>query len=253
MTALVECRGVAVGYAPGDAVVTGIDLAVGPGEIVALLGSSGCGKSTLMRAMTGLQAPLDGEVRLFDQPVYEVAPATRDRLLRRIGVLFQQDALFGALTLLDNVALPLRESTDLPAPIIREMALMKLAVVGLGGLEHRYPASVSGGQRKRAALARALILDPELVFCDEPSAGLDPVVAAGLDDTLLQLREVFGIAIVAVTHELESIRTIADRAVMLAEGRIRATGTIAELSDSADETVYNFFHRVPVERRVSAR
>ncbi len=245
---LVHCKDVVVGYDPGSPVLEGVDLRIEQGEIVTLLGSSGCGKSTLLRTITGLLPPLSGEVFLLGQPLYGIPDEQRDQLLRRTGMLFQQDALFGATTVLENVALPLRECTSLPDSIIKEMAMMKLAVVGLGGLEQRYPSQMSGGQRKRAALARASILDPEIIFCDEPSAGLDPVVAAGIDETLLQFRKIFGISIVAVTHELESIRTIADRAVMLADGVICATGTIPELSASTDETVYNFFHRIAVDR-----
>jgi phospholipid/cholesterol/gamma-HCH transport system ATP-binding protein len=166
--------------------------------------------------------------------------------------LFQHDALFGSMSVIDNVALPLRETTRLPKPVIREMAAMKLALVGLAGLEDRKPAQLSGGQRKRAALARATILDPELVFCDEPSAGLDPAVAAGVDDTLMRLRDIFEVTFVVVTHELESIRTIADRAIMFDQGRIVAAGTIAELSRSTEASVHAFFHRVQTDRAAPA-
>lgn len=242
MTALVECEGVAVGYDPAAPVLTGVDLAIEPGEIVALLGASGCGKSTLLRTLTGLLPPLAGEVRLFGQPFYRLPRRERDALLRKTGALFQQDALFGSMSIDENVALPLRETTNLPKPVIAEMTAMKLALVGLGGLGHRWPAALSGGQRKRAALARATILDPPVVFCDEPSAGLDPAVAAGIDQTFLSLRKLFGSAFVVVTHELESIRTIADRAVMFAGGRVRAAGTIAQLSASSDAAVRGFFH-----------
>jgi phospholipid/cholesterol/gamma-HCH transport system ATP-binding protein len=239
---VVECRGVAVGY-DGEAVVRDVDLAVRRGEIVALLGGSGSGKSTLLKAITGLLRPLAGEVRLFGRPLHEVDADERDALLRRTGMVFQQDALFGSMTILDNVALPLRELTSLPAPVALEMARMKLALVGLEGLEDRLPSGISGGQRKRAALARASVLDPEVIFCDEPSAGLDPVVAASVDETLLRFRDVLHITIVAVTHELESIRTIADRAVMLGEGGVLAAGTIEELSRSDEPYVHNFFLR----------
>jgi phospholipid/cholesterol/gamma-HCH transport system ATP-binding protein len=244
---VVECRKVSVGYGE-ELVVRDVDLSVRRGEIVALLGGSGSGKSTLLKAITGLLRPRSGEVRLFGRPLHDVDQDERNALLRRTGMVFQQDALFGSMTVLDNVALPLRELTHLPAPVIQEMARMKLALVGLDGLEDRLPSGISGGQRKRAALARASVLDPEVIFCDEPSAGLDPVVAASIDETLLRFRDVLHITIIAVTHELESIRTIADRAVMLGEGGILASGTIDELSRSEEPYVHDFFHRVADER-----
>jgi phospholipid/cholesterol/gamma-HCH transport system ATP-binding protein len=247
---LVECRDLSVGY--DGAILEHVDLAIARGEIVALLGCSGCGKSTLLRALIGLLPPLAGEVVLLGQPLYALPLDDRNRLLARTGTAFQQDALFGSMTIEDNVALPLCELTRLPAPVIAEMVQMRLALVGLAGLEHRMPAELSGGQRKRAALARASILDPALVFCDEPSAGLDPVVAAGIDQTLLQFRSVLGITLAVVSHELESIRTIADRAVLFADGGVRAAGTIDELSRSRDPEVFGFFHRI-AERPQPAR
>jgi phospholipid/cholesterol/gamma-HCH transport system ATP-binding protein len=244
MTApLLECRRLCCGY--DEPILRDIDLVVEAGEILALLGSSGCGKSTLLRTIIGLQPPLAGEVLLFGENLYDLPPDGRSRLLRRTGTAFQQDALFGDITVGDNVALPLHELTNVPEAVVREMVRMRLGLVGLGGYERRKSTSLSGGQRKRAALARATILDPELVFCDEPSAGLDPVVAAGIDAMLIQLRDVLGSTLIVVSHELASIRAIADRAVMLAHGSIHAVGTIDELSASTDDEVHNFFHRVP--------
>src|SRR5690606_21886490 len=162
--------------------------------------------STVLRACCGLLPPMSGEVRLFGQNLYALAPEERNPLLRRIGVAFQQDALFSSLTIEDNVALPVRELTKLPEPIIREMVRMRLELVGIAELARRRPANVSGGQRKRAALARASILDPEIIFCDEPTAGLDPIVAAEIDNTLVRFRDALGSTIVIVSHELESIR-----------------------------------------------
>lgn len=240
---VVACRGVSVGF-DGDPVVRDVDLAVERGTILALLGSSGSGKSTLLRALTGLQPPLAGEVRVLGEELYALDDEARRDVLRRTGVSFQQDALFGAMTVLENVAMPARELTRLPEAVLYEMARIKLALVGLAGFEDRMPANLSGGQRKRAALARASILDPEVIFCDEPSAGLDPVVAAGIDDTLRRFRDALGVTLVVVTHELESIRAIADRAVMLGDGRVIAAGTVAELERSDREDVHNFFHRV---------
>jgi len=239
---ILECRDLSVGY--DKPVLEHIDLTIARGEIVALLGGSGCGKSTLLRTIIGLLPPLAGEVIVFGQSMYALAPDERNRLLRRTGTAFQQDALFGSMTLEDNVALPLRELTQLPVAVIREMTRMRLALVGLPGLEHRMPGAISGGQRKRAALARASILDPELVFCDEPSAGLDPVVAAGIDETLLTFRAALGATLVIVTHELDSIRKLADRAVMFGHGAIRAVGTVDELARDPDPEIFGFFHRV---------
>jgi len=239
---VLECRDLSIGY--DKPILAHIDLQIAHGEIVVLLGGSGCGKSTLLRTIVGLLPPLAGEVRVFGQSMYGVSPEDRNRLLGRTGTAFQQDALFGAMTVEDNVALPLRELTQLPHAVICEMVRMRLAMVGLPGMERRMPAQISGGQRKRAALARASILDPELMFCDEPSAGLDPVVAAGIDAMILGFRKVLGTSLIVVTHELESIRAIADRAIMLAHGRIHAAGTIAELAASSDPEVFGFFHRV---------
>ena len=241
MTApLLACRGLAVGYdAP---ILRDVELAVEPGEIVALLGGSGSGKSTLLRTVCGLVPPLAGEVRLFDEPLYALAADARDLLLQRIGVAFQQDALFSSMSIEDNVALPLRELTKLPAAVIREMVHMRLELVGIAELARRMPAHVSGGQRKRAVLARASILDPEIIFADEPTAGLDPVVAAEIDRTLVAFRDALGSSIIVVSHELESIRATADRAVMLGDGHIVAAGTVDELQRSRDATVFQFFH-----------
>jgi phospholipid/cholesterol/gamma-HCH transport system ATP-binding protein len=237
---IVECRDVACGF--DDPVLEHVDLQIRRGEIVALLGGSGSGKSTLMRTMCGLLPPLGGQVRLFGELLYELDAARREALLRRVGVSFQQDALFSAISIADNVALPLRELTALPDPVIREMVRMRLELVGIGELGDRQRAHISGGQRKRAAIARASILDPELVLCDEPTAGLDPVVATGIDHTLVQFREVLGCTMVIVSHELASIRATADRAAMLAGGRIVAIGTVAELERSREPTVHQFFH-----------
>jgi phospholipid/cholesterol/gamma-HCH transport system ATP-binding protein len=252
MSALVECRDLVVGY-DGAPILEGVNLEIRASEIVALLGASGSGKSTVLRTIIGLQPPIAGEVLLFGEPLYDIPLDERHRLLRRTGTAFQQDALFGSMSVGENVALPLRELTKLPNPIIREMVRMRLALVGLDGFEDREPTSLSGGERKRAALARASILDPEILFADEPSAGLDPVVAATIDDTLMQFRSALGVTLVVVTHELESIRTIADRAVMFAHGTIAASGTIAELERSQDDEVYNFFHRVADRVAAEAR
>ena len=237
---LLQCSDLSVGYS--KPILEHVDLEIDRGEIVALLGGSGSGKSTLLRTVCGLVEPLAGDVRLFGESLYEIDSNARAPLLRRIGVAFQQDALFSSMTIEDNVALPLRELTRLPISIAKEMVRMRLELVGIADLAHRMPANISGGQRKRAALARASILDPEIIFADEPTAGLDPIVAAEIDSTLLKFRDALGSTIVVVSHELESIRATADRAIMLAHGSIAAVGTIDELQHSRDEAVYEFFH-----------
>ena len=235
-----QCVDITVGYE--KPVLSHLNLEIDSAEIVALLGGSGCGKSTLLRTVCGLVPPISGEVRLFGQSLYDLDSDGRNALLRRIGVAFQQDALFSSMTIEENVALPLRELTKLPTPVIREMVRMRLELVGIGNLAHRMPAQISGGQRKRAALARASILDPDIIFADEPTAGLDPIVAADIDATLVKFRDALGSTIVVVSHELESIRATADRAVMLANGGVVAMGTIDELQHSRDEAVFQFFH-----------
>lgn len=246
MTApVIECTDLTLAY-DREPVLDRVSLAIDPGEIVAILGGSGSGKSTLLRAMVGLLPPSAGTVKLFGHDLYAAAPGERAALLRRTGLLFQHDALFGSLPLSENVALPLRELTRLPEPVIAELARRRLAVVGLTGLERRFPAEVSGGQRKRAALARATVLDPEIVFCDEPTAGLDPINAAQVDHTLTRFREVFALTVVAVTHDLASVRAIADRAIMLGEGKVIATGDADQLEANPDPMVAAFMRRQPL-------
>jgi len=240
MTPLLEARDLSVGY--DKPVLEHVDLSVQHGEILTLLGGSGSGKSTILRTLAGLLPPLAGEVMLFGESLYALPPVARAPLLQRIGFAFQQDALFSSMNIEDNVGLPLRELTKLPDSIVCEMVRMRLAVVGLEGLGRRMPSQLSGGQRKRAALARASILDPELIFADEPTAGLDPVVAAGIDETLVQFRDVLGMTVVVVSHELESIRATANRAVMFANKTIVATGTLDELEHSDQKAVFQFFH-----------
>jgi phospholipid/cholesterol/gamma-HCH transport system ATP-binding protein len=247
---IIDCDDLTLGY--GDQIILeDVSLVIARREIVAIMGGSGCGKSTLLKAMVGLLPPMRGTVRLFGEELYAVSTARRGQLLRRTGMLFQGDALFGSLSLLDNVALPLRELTALPAPVIREIARFKLGQVGLAGFEDRRPAEISGGQRKRAGLARASVLDPEVVFCDEPTAALDPVMAAQVEETLARFRDVLGITIVAVTHDLASVQAIADRAVMLRNGRVEAAGTVAQLQASESPAVHEFMHRRSLAGRVS--
>jgi phospholipid/cholesterol/gamma-HCH transport system ATP-binding protein len=237
---ILECRDVAVGYE--EPVLQDVNIQIGRAEIVALLGASGSGKSTLLRSLCGLLPPLAGDIRLFDRSLYELDEDGRAGLMRRVGFAFQHDALFSSMTIEENVALPLTELTKLPSAVIREMVRMRLELVGIGHLASRYRAQLSGGQRKRAALARASILDPELIFADEPTAGLDPVVAAEIDHTLTQFRDALGSTIVLVSHELASIHATADRAIMLGHKKVLAEGTLDELARSRDQTVHEYFH-----------
>jgi phospholipid/cholesterol/gamma-HCH transport system ATP-binding protein len=220
----------------------GVNLAIRRGEIYVILGGSGCGKSTLMRQLIGLLKPSEGEIEVLGRNVYTDTAAVQDT----IGVMFQAGALFGSMTLLENIMLPLEMHTDLPPSARAEIAAMKLALVGLADAAGRMPAQISGGMAKRAAIARALALDPPLMFLDEPSAGLDPVTSAGLDRLILDLRRDLGVTFVVVTHELASILAIADRCLMLdgpAQGVI-AEGDPRVLRDSSDnKVVHAFFAR----------
>jgi phospholipid/cholesterol/gamma-HCH transport system ATP-binding protein len=237
---VLACQDVSCGYE--QPVLEHVDLQVNRGELVAILGPSGCGKSTLMRTLVGLQPPLAGRVVLFGEVLYDLPPAERRTLLRRIGVVFQEDALFSSTTVEANVAMPLAELGGLRDTLIREIVRMKLALVGLDGLQRRLPAQLSGGQRRRTAIARAAILDPELLACDEPTAGLDPIASAEIERVLVRYRQLLGTTLVVVSHDLASVRAIATRAVMIEGGTIRATGTVDELSHSTDQMVFEFFH-----------
>jgi phospholipid/cholesterol/gamma-HCH transport system ATP-binding protein len=201
------------------------------GEVFVIMGKSGCGKSTLMRHLIGLQEPGAGEILYGEADLWRCAPELRSRLLRRTGVLFQSGALWSSMTLAENVALPLQEYTAFASEEIQEIVALKLALVGLSGFEHYYPSELSGGMRKRAGLARAIALDPEILFFDEPSSGLDPVSSRRLDDLIRELCRSLGTTVVLVTHELASIFGIGDRAVFLDSQAktITAQGTPREL------------------------
>jgi phospholipid/cholesterol/gamma-HCH transport system ATP-binding protein len=216
------------------------------GEVFVIMGGSGSGKSTLLRHLIGLAAPAEGSILIDGEDLVASDDVTRNRLLRRMGVLFQNGALWGGLTLAENVALPLEEFTTLAAGAIDDIVSLKLALVGLRGFEGFYPSAISGGMRKRAALARAIALDPELVFFDEPSSGLDPVSASRLDDLILQLKASFGTTVVVVSHDLASIDRIADRAVFLdiETKTMSALGTLDELrAFPPDSAVHRFLSR----------
>jgi len=223
-----------------------VNFEVRRGEVFVIVGSSGCGKSTLLKHMIGLFPPQRGEVWIEGENLVTAEGEARTRLLRHFGVVFQSGALFGSLTLSENVSLALREFTDLPEAAMEYVALSLLQVVGLGGAAHRMPAELSGGMQKRAAIARAMVLDPHILFLDEPSAGLDPVTSAGVDALIQELSRYFGITFVIVTHELQSINAIADRVIMLDEltRSIIAEGSPAELrQQNTNPSVRRFFNR----------
>ncbi|MEE2776910.1 MAG: ATP-binding cassette domain-containing protein [Acidobacteriota bacterium] len=237
---------VGVRKAFGDnCVLDGVDLEVRTGETLVILGASGSGKSTLLRILVGLEPPDEGTVQVCGTKIYEVDELERARLYRRIGMAFQAGALFGSMTIAENVELPLAELTEIPAMNRRIIARIKLGMVGLEDSMDKMPSELSGGMKKRASLARALALDPELVFFDEPSAGLDPITAAGLDQLICQLKNVFDMTLVVVTHELESAFTIADRLALMHEGRFLIIDTPDVVRGCDDPIVRNFLDRQP--------
>ncbi len=219
---------------------------VNRGDVFIIMGGSGCGKSTLLRHMIGLIPPAKGSVHYGEIDFWQASPAERERILRGIGILYQKGALWSSMTLAENVALPLQEFTDLNAAQIGELVALKLALVGLAGFENHFPSEISGGMQKRAGLARAMALDPEILFFDEPSAGLDPISARRLDELILELRESLGATVVVVTHELASIFTIGNNSVFLdAETKTMiAAGDPKTLRDDAgNPTVRTFLTR----------
>ncbi len=211
---VISVQGLEAGY-ESRVLMQGVDFDVHQGEVFIIMGGSGCGKSTLLRILMGLKEPNKGSVSYHGLSFWPSTEERRQTVMRRAGVLFQGGALWSSMTLAENVSLPLQQYTSLSAKHIREQAELKLALAGLSGFGDYYPSEISGGMRKRAGLARALALDPEILFLDEPSAGLDPVSAMRLDELILQLRETLNTTFVVVTHELESLYTIADRALYL--------------------------------------
>ncbi|MBI5248592.1 MAG: ATP-binding cassette domain-containing protein [Desulfomonile tiedjei] len=222
-----------------------ISFDVNEGEIFVILGRSGCGKTTLLKAIIGLLEPLSGEILIDGDKVQPVAEGGSERVFRKIGVLFQSGALFSSMTVAENLALPMRQYTSLPEQTIEQLVIMKLSEVGLAAAATSLPSELSGGMQKRAALARAMALDPKILFFDEPSAGLDPVTSAELDKTVLKINHTLGTTMVIVTHELASIFAVTTRAIMLdsEEKNIIAEGNPRELKASPDPRVRDFFTR----------
>ena len=243
----IKVRNLYAGY-NNQAIMEDLCFDIRKGEIFVILGGSGCGKSTVLKHMIGLVPPVSGTVLIHDQDMVTASGKAKNSLLQKIGVAFQNGALFGSMSVLENVMLPLKEYTNLPQDAIETIAMVKLGLVDLTQGAFLLPDELSGGMRKRAAIARAMALDPSILFLDEPSAGLDPLTSAGLDKLILDLAASLGITFVIVTHELESILTIADRTIMLEKETkgIIAQGPPKELKeDKSNPYVYKFFNRNP--------
>ena len=228
-------------------VLDGVSFDVRRGEIFVIIGGSGSGKSTLLKHMCGLLQPTSGRILYGDRDIVQMEEHELAEIQQGFGIAFQSSGLFNSMTVGDNVAMPLREYGAVAPELIDSIVRMKLTMVGLAQAQHQMPSELSGGMRKRAGLARAVATDPPLVYFDEPSAGLDPIMAAGLDALILNLRAMAGVTFVIVTHELDSIREIADRILMLDKGEITFLGSQAEVKDTSNERVRQFFDRRPDE------
>lgn len=227
----------------GQVVHKDLNLSIYRGEILAIVGGSGTGKTTIIREILSLQQPTAGTIKLFNKKLIDYSFSEMVKLRHRWGVMFQQGALFGALTVLENVAFPLTEFTQLSKKEINDIALLKIEMVGLPPeAALKYPAELSGGMLKRAAAARAIAMDPEILFLDEPTAGLDPISADGIDELLIRLHKGLGLTIIIVTHDLDTLWKITTRVAFLGEGKVLAAGTMKELSDNDHPLVYEYFH-----------
>jgi phospholipid/cholesterol/gamma-HCH transport system ATP-binding protein len=241
--AMISLRDLRVSYGERE-ILHGINFDVRHGETLVILGGSGSGKSTLLRTLVGLENPSSGEIWLKGKNIASISNVEMDEIRKRIGMSFQGGALFGSMTVGENVALPLREHTKLEDSTIGIILRLKLDQVGLSGFENYMPSQLSGGMKKRAAVARALAMDPEILFFDEPSAGLDPIIAAGVDQLILELKKAFHMTIIVVTHELASAFLIADRMVLIDKGNVVAIGTVEEMRSSSHPRVRQFLDRI---------
>ncbi len=241
---IIQVENLVTGYG-NTVILENVSFDVKEGEIFVILGGSGCGKSTLLKQLIGLITPMSGKVLIDGDSITDPDERVFGKILRKIGVLYQSGALFGSMTIAENIALPVEEYTDLPKEAVDRIVRMKLKLVGLEGYEHHLPSEISGGMKKRAGLARAMALNPKILFFDEPSAGLDPVTSAGIDDLIIELNQILGTTMVVVTHELSSIYAIAHRVIMLDK---KTRGIIAEgdpiyLKDHSDnDFVKEFFN-----------
>jgi phospholipid/cholesterol/gamma-HCH transport system ATP-binding protein len=241
--ATISVRNLRVSYGERE-ILHGIGFDVMRGETLVILGGSGSGKSTLLRTLVGLEKPSSGEIWLKGKNIAAISAQEMDEIRKKIGMSFQGGALFGSMSVGENVALPLREHTKLEDSTIEIILRLKLDQVGLSGFENYMPSQLSGGMKKRAAVARALAMDPEILFFDEPSAGLDPIIAAGVDELILDLKKAFHMTIIVVTHELASAFLIADRMVLIDKGNVVAIGTREEMRSSTHPRVRQFLDRI---------
>jgi len=240
---VISLRNLRVSYGDRE-ILHGVTFDVLQGETLVILGGSGSGKSTLLRTLVGLEKPTAGQISIKGRDLAKTSAAEMDEIRRKIGMSFQGGALFGSMTVGENVALPLREHTHLADSTIEVILRLKLEQVGLEGFEYYTPSQLSGGMKKRAAVARALAMDPEILFFDEPSAGLDPIIAAGIDQLILELKRAFRMTIIVVTHELASAFLIADRMLMIDKGNVVALGTTEEMRSSTQPRVRQFLDRI---------
>ena len=239
---VIEVRDLVTHYGPRE-ILHSVSLDVYEGETLVIMGGSGSGKTTMLNTLLGLVRPTSGYVRLLGKDLYAIDGMEQTKVRQKMGVAFQGGALFTSMNVLENIMLPLREHTVLDETTMQIMARLKMEVVNLSGFDNLMPAELSGGKIKRAAFARAIVMDPRVLFCDEPSAGLDPVVASAIDDLIINLRDAMGMSIVVVTHELDSAFKIADRICVLDQGNILMAGSVDEVRASSNQRIQNLLNR----------